>query len=98
VSLIKIEGREISDPHAIQQIVEFVDTNADGWNKPWYGIPAPTVTAEFYDGKHFKGSLGIGRNFFETQRDGDFWFKSATTDQTKRFLSLVGKSQESGIS
>jgi hypothetical protein len=95
VSMIKIGGREISDPESIQRIVAFVDANKEGWRVPWYGVPVPAVTVEFYDGKTFRGSFGVGKDFFETQRDGGFWSKDAKSDEVGRFLDLVGKSKES---
>ncbi len=102
VTLIKVSGKEkneietiISGQRSIEQIVDFVDSNRAGWYTPWYGIPVPAITAEFYDGQSFKGSFGVGKNFLETQRDGGFWSKEATPDEVRRFLDLVGKSKES---
>jgi hypothetical protein len=95
VSMIKIRGSEISDRESIRRIVAFVDANKEGWSVPWYGVPVPTTTVEFYDGKTFKGSFGIGKNFFEMQRDGGFWSKDAKSDEVGRFLDVVGKLKES---
>ena len=61
---------------------------------PWYGVPVPTIVADFYDGETFKGHLGVGSSFFETQREGDFWSKSAPRSEIQQFLSLVGVSEK----
>jgi hypothetical protein len=81
---------KITDPQAVTQIVAFVDSRRKGWETPWYGIPVPTVTAEFFDGAQFKGSFGSGTNFFETQREGVFCSQSASPSEVRRFLDLLG--------
>ncbi len=103
VTLIKISDKEertenktiISGQRSIDQIVAFVDSNREGWYTPWYGIPVPVITAEFYDGQSFKGSFGVGKNFLETQREDGFWSKDTTPEEVRRFLDLVGKSNVS---
>ena len=47
------------------------------------------ATAEFYSGSDFKGSFGIGENFFESQRNGGFFSKSAAPSEVRRFLDLL---------
>ncbi len=80
----------IDDREKIQQIVAFVDKQRSGWACPWYGIPVPQVVANFYDGDTFKGHFGMGLNFFETQREGDFASKDASAEQCRDFLALIG--------
>jgi hypothetical protein len=38
----------------------------------------------------FKGSFGIGEDFFWTQREGRFDAKSATDEELQAFLDIVG--------
>lgn len=87
----------ITDAQKISQIVAFVDSHRLGWEAPWYGIPVPTVTAEFFDRTEFKGHFGVGRDFFETQREGVFRSQQASVNDVHQFLDLVGlSSQTSG--
>src|ERR1700735_2679695 len=81
---------KITDQQVVFQIVSFFDSRRTDWETPWYGIPVPTVTAEFFDGAQFKGSFGSGANFFETQREGVFCSQSASPSEVRRFLDLLG--------
>ena len=84
------ESVKITDEQVVVQIVAFVDSRRTGWETPWYGIPVPTITAEFFNGTQFKGSFGSGTNFFETQREGVFCSRSASPSEVRRFLDLLG--------
>jgi hypothetical protein len=86
-------GPEITDGQKIEQIVEFVDSRRSGWTKPWYGVPVPSVCADFYDGSIFKGHFGAGINFFETNRSS-FWSKNTTPSEIQQFLDMVGVPRE----
>jgi hypothetical protein len=81
--------RSLEDREQIQKIVDFVDNQRSGWGSPWAGVPIPKVVANFYDRESFKGHFGVGPNFFETQREGDFACKDATTEQCLDFLRLI---------
>jgi hypothetical protein len=80
---------EIRDSRKIEQIAEFVDARRAGWTRPWYGIPVPSVCADFYDGSILKGHFGAGTNFFETNRN-NFWSRHAAPTEVQRFLDMVG--------
>jgi len=84
---------EITDRQKMDQIAEFVDARRSGWTKPWYGIPVPSVCADFYDGSSLKGHFGAGINFFETNRN-DFWSRNATPSEVQQFLDMVGVPRE----
>jgi hypothetical protein len=88
---------KITGKAAISGIVNFVDEHRSGWSKPWFGIPVPVVTAEFYDGSESKGSFGVGGYLFVTQRDGDFLSRSASPAEVLRFLELVSPHSNSSI-
>jgi hypothetical protein len=83
------ETAAITDKWAVSEVIDFVDEHRTGWGKPWFGIPVPVESVQFYDGTKFKGSFGVGDNFFETQRDGDFFSQSASPNEVLRFLELV---------
>lgn len=81
---------KVTDPQKVSRIVDFVDSHRTGWIKPPYGIPVPTVSAEFYNGTAFKGSFGAGNAFFETQREGGFFSQSTSSREVHSFLDLLG--------
>lgn len=94
VSVVDKDGTStlanITDQQKVSEIVAFVDSRRKGWETPWYGIPAPAVTAEFFTGTEFKGSFGVGRDFFETQRSGVFYSQRASANDVRHFLDLLG--------
>jgi hypothetical protein len=105
VTAITVKGRDasnlppkITDSARISQIVAFVDSHREGWYVPWYGIPVPSVSVEFYNGTEFKGSFGVGKNFLETQRDGGFYSHDATPGEVGRFLALLAQMSGSQVS
>ena len=81
---------KVTDPLKVSQIVAFVDSHRTGWIKPWYGIPVPAVTAEFFNGTIFKGSFGVGDAFLETQREGGFFSQTTSPREVHAFLDLLG--------
>ena len=80
----------ITDAKQIAAVVTFTDSHRTGWGTPWSGVPIPIIVADFYDGETFKGHIGVGANFLETQRVGGFWSRSASNAEIKQFLTLVG--------
>jgi hypothetical protein len=94
ITVVGLDGSKelvtVTDQQVVYQIVAFVDSRRTGWETPWYGIPVPTITAEFFNGTQFKGSFGSGTNFFETQREGVFCSRSASPSEVRRFLDLLG--------
>jgi hypothetical protein len=85
---------KVTDRLKVSQIVAFIDSHRTGWIKPWYGNPVPTVTAEMFDGTEFKGSFGVGNDFFETQRAGSFFSQRASSVEVRHFLDLLGVDEE----
>ena len=84
--------KKITDKKQISKISAFVDKNASDWGgvSDWAGVPVPKVVFNFYDGEKFKGHFGIGSNFFETQRNGDFVSKNASKSEREELLILAG--------
>ena len=85
----------ITDSAKISQITAFVDSHRSGWYQPWYGVPVPRVSVEFHNGTELEGSFGVGKNFLETQRDGNFYSQDATSDEVDGFLTLLGPTSNS---
>lgn len=80
----------IVEPNRITRIVAFVNARRAGWEQPWAGVPVPTVVAEFYRGSEFMGHVGSGASFLETQREGDFASRPASTEEVAEFNALLG--------
>jgi hypothetical protein len=83
-------GWKISDPNDLSRIVTFVDSQRANWSTPWYGIPVPAVEVSLFDGQQAKGSIGVGKNFLETQRDGGFFSKNASAKEIRSFFDAIG--------
>jgi hypothetical protein len=102
VTMVSVVGTDaskpfvkISDQRKISQIIAFVDSRRKSWETPAFGIPVPTVTAEFFNGSEFQGSFGAGRDFFETQREGVFCSREASPNDLRHFFDLLGLNNQS---
>jgi hypothetical protein len=85
-------GRKIIDPHQINRIVEFVNRQRTGWDKPWTGKQMPDVTLKFQSQDGFVAQFGIGPEFFETCSDEifiDCRRKDGSREQSNEILKLV---------
>lgn len=80
---------KISDPKDVSRIAAFVDSRRTGWGTPWYGIPVPIVEIELFDGQKLKATFGVGRDFFETQREGAFFSRNASPSEIRGFYDVV---------
>ncbi|HEX4947604.1 MAG TPA: hypothetical protein VFZ34_13120 [Blastocatellia bacterium] len=82
--------KRITSPIKTADIIKFVDGKRQGWYTPLAGVPSPKITLGFYNNAEFKGTFGIGSNFFYTQREGTFEAKSATDEEIQYFLYVLG--------
>ena len=82
-------GWKISDPSDLSQIVSFVDSHRSNWETPWFGVPVPIVEIQFFYGDRAQGSFGAGKDFFETQRDGGFFSRSASPGEVRGFFDAA---------
>jgi hypothetical protein len=84
-------AKEIYDPEQIKQLLAFVNARRAGWGTRIDGVPVPRHVVNFYEGGEFKGRLGWGRDFFETQRDNrGFFSREADPEEVKEFERIVG--------
>ncbi len=81
--------KTISEPRAVAAIVAFANAHRNGWRVPWAGVPVPQLVVEFHRGEAFAGHLGVGRTFFETQREGMFAAQPASATERAAFLALL---------
>jgi hypothetical protein len=82
--------KTITDEQTIMSILAFVNKRSGGWETPWYGVPVPTVVANLHSSSTLLGHFGVGANFFETQRKGGFFSRSATVAERRQFMELLG--------
>jgi hypothetical protein len=82
--------KEITDKEHIAQIVKSIDQKRHGWYMPIQGTPIPKIKLLLYNDVKFKGSFGIGEDFFWTQREGRFDAMPATDEELQTFLNTVG--------
>ncbi len=82
----------INNPIRVASICAFVNSYPDQWggSEDIFGTPIPSIKADFSAGPVFLGHFGVGSNFFETQRDGDFACRSASVAEVSTFRRLVG--------
>lgn len=80
---------EISNAARIESIRRFINTRRSGWQVPLAGVPVPTLIANLYAGEQFIGHFGAGANFFECQREGGFYSRTANADELREFRKLV---------
>lgn len=80
----------ITDSARVAEIVDFVNEMRKGWKTPLIAdVAVPDIAVEFYDGNRVRGSFGAGRDFFVTQRVGDFFERGASRDEMTRFRTFV---------
>jgi len=79
-------GWKISDPKDLSPIAAFVDSHRSKWGTPWYGVPVPIVEVQLFDGQQLRVTFGVGKNFFETQREGGFFSQSASPSEIRGFF------------
>jgi len=82
--------KEITDKESIAQIVKEIDQKRHGWYMPIQGTPIPKIKLRLYNDEEYKGSFGIGEDFFQTNRGGGFDAKPATDEEIQSFLDTIG--------
>jgi hypothetical protein len=80
---------KVSDPADLSRIVTFVNSHRNNWGTPWFGVPVPIVEVRLFDGQQARGSLGAGKDFFETQRDGGFFSQTASQSEIRSFFDAL---------
>jgi hypothetical protein len=80
--------RIITDPKRIGQLVAFANARRD-CSQPWDTMPAPRVSATFYDNADFLGSIGAGPNFFFVSCSNWRAIRSASDSEIGDFKQLI---------
>jgi hypothetical protein len=79
----------IVDAERIARIVAFANAHRDKWKQPWAGVPIGDLGATFFAGRDLQGSFSAGSNFFEAQREGDWFSRSATASEIAEWKALL---------
>jgi hypothetical protein len=86
----------INSPEDISRIVEFVDSERDGWGCSWAdvaGTRMPRLKLEFYEGDRVIKHFGVGKSFFWSLMPYATT-KSVPPQRVQSFLVLIGISEE----
>jgi hypothetical protein len=78
----------ITDPERIRQLVAFANAYRD-CKRPWDTMPAPRLTASFYEKENFKGAIGVGTNFFYVSCPNWKGIRTATAAEIEDFNKLI---------
>jgi hypothetical protein len=79
----------ITDAAGVTRVVAFVNARRSGWGKPWAGVPIGELGVTLYRERKVQGSFIVGHDFFVTQRDGDFFSRSAEVTDVAAFRDLI---------
>jgi len=101
-SEVKVK-KVITDPQAIANIVDFVNSERQGWGglDILFGTPSPRLMVELYDHNQIVRTFGVGKEFFWTNTtsprqpgEGPSTAKGASKARVQQFLDLVGVDAE----
>src|SRR5262245_3605270 len=59
--------KEITDQEHIAQVVKAIDQERHGWYMPIQGTPIPKIKLRLYNDEEYKGTFGIGEDFFRSE-------------------------------
>ena len=87
--LVSSQGTVITDPERIRELIAFANARRKCSQPMTYTMPAPQVTAVFYDKADFLGAIGAGSNFFFVSCQNWRGIRNATDAELKDFKRLV---------
>lgn len=79
----------ITDPERIRELAAFANARRKCSQPMTYTMPAPQVTAVFYDKADFLGAIGAGSNFFFVSCQNWRGIRNATDAELKDFKRLI---------
>jgi hypothetical protein len=81
--------RVITDPERIRQLTTFANARRKCWQPTTYTMPAPQITAAFYNKDAFLSEIGAGSNFFSVACPLWHGIRNATDPELKDFKWLI---------
>jgi hypothetical protein len=82
--------RIVTDPERIRHLIVFANARRDVFQPQLYTMPAPRITATFYENAEFVGSIGEGPNFFFASCPHWNGIRKASESEVSQFRRLVG--------
>ncbi len=82
--------RIVTDPDHIRQLILFANARRDVLQPELYTMPAPRITATFYEDAAFVGSIGEGPNFFFVSCPQWHGIRKASESEVSQFKRLIG--------
>jgi hypothetical protein len=84
----------ITDPVRLHELIVFANVRREVSQPSLSTMPAPQVTAVFYNGTDFVGALGVGSNFFFVSCPNWKGVRKATESEIDDFKRLTGSANE----
>ncbi|MGD1097159.1 MAG: hypothetical protein ABSB35_34875 [Bryobacteraceae bacterium] len=85
-----LSDRIVTDPERIRELTGFANARREASRPQLYTMPAPQMTAAFYDKADFLGSIGTGPNFFFVSCPNWNGVRRATDAEVRDFERLIG--------
>jgi hypothetical protein len=82
--------RIVTDPEQIRQLIVFANARREVFQPQLYTMPAPRITATFYENAEFLGSIGEGPNFLSMSCPQWHGIRKASESEVSQFKRLVG--------
>jgi hypothetical protein len=82
-------NRVIADPERIRQLTAFANARRKCSKPTTYTMPAPRITATFYNKDEFLSAIGAGPNFFFVACPHWRGIRNAADPELKDFKSLI---------
>ena len=79
----------IDNTERIHHLIEFANARREVFQPSLYTMPAPEVTAGFYDQRNFVGAIGAGSNFLFVSCASWKGIRNSTDTEVGEFKKLV---------
>jgi len=87
-------GNVITDPVRVRDLIAFANARLKVSQPSLSTMPAPQVTAAFYNGTDFVGAIGSGSNFFFVSCSNWKGVREATAVEIGDFERLIGSADK----
>ena len=84
----------ITDAGRVHDLIAFANSRREVSKPSLYTMPAPQITATFYNGTDFVGAIGAGSNFFFVSCPNWKGVREATAAEIGDFKRLIGSADE----
>lgn len=81
----------VDNKYQVQELVDFANGRRAGFSARRKGVPAPSVSATFFDGSQALLTFGAGENFFSLACSGYAGVQEANRVQVAEFQRLLNQ-------